>query len=77
MSFYVIQQHLYKTVFLPFPEILFLYFQYTSNYSCITWTAVRLVYNPFSQFISLAELYSQLQLSLWSYPIALGVSNST
>ena len=40
-------------------------------------TAVQLVYIPFSQFISLAELYSQLQLSLWSDPIALGVPTST
>ena len=40
-------------------------------------TAVQLVYIPFSQFISLAELYSQLQLSLWSGPIILGVPTST
>ena len=40
-------------------------------------TAVQLVHNPLSQFISLAELYSQLRLSLWSDPIALGVSTST
>ena len=36
-------------------------------------TAVQLVYNPFSQFISQAQLYSQLQLSLESDPIALNV----
>ena len=36
-------------------------------------TAVRLVYNPFSQFGPQLELYPQLQLSLWSDPIALGV----
>ena len=36
-------------------------------------TAVQLVYNPFSQFISQVELYSQLQLSLKSDPITLGV----
>ena len=39
-------------------------------------TAVRLVYNPFSQFGPQLELYSQLQLSLWIGPIALGVPNS-
>ena len=40
-------------------------------------TAVQLVYNPFSQFVSQLELYSQLQLSLQSDPIALGVPIST
>ena len=45
--------------------------------SCAEGTAVRLVYNPFSQFGPQLELYSQLQLSLWSDPIALGVPNST
>ena len=33
-------------------------------------TAVQLVFNPFSQFVPQLELYSQLQLSLWSDPIA-------
>ena len=33
-------------------------------------TAVHLVFNPFSQFVPQLELYSQLQLSLWSDPIA-------
>ena len=36
-------------------------------------TAVQLGSNPFSQFLSQLELYSQLQLSLQSDPIALGV----
>ena len=36
-------------------------------------TAVQVVFNPFSQFISQVELYSRLQLSLQSDPIALGV----
>ena len=36
-------------------------------------TAVQLFYNPFSQFISLVQLYSQLQLSLWSDPIDVDV----
>ena len=40
-------------------------------------TAVRLVYNPFSQFGPQLELYSQLQLSLWSDLITCGVPNST
>ena len=40
-------------------------------------TAVQLVFNTFSQFVSQLELYSQLQLSLWSDLIALGVPNST
>ena len=40
-------------------------------------TAVHLAYNPFIQFISLAEINSQLQLSFWSDPIALGVPTST
>ena len=40
-------------------------------------TVVQLVFNPFSHFISQLELYSQLQLSLWSDPIALGVPNPT
>ena len=40
-------------------------------------TAVQLVYNPFSQFVSQLELYSQLQLSLQSDPIGLGVPIST
>ena len=40
-------------------------------------TAVQQVFNPFSQFVSLVELYFQLQLSLWSDPISLGVPNST
>ena len=40
-------------------------------------TAVQLVYDPLSRFISLAKLYSQLQLSLWSDPIALGIPIST
>ena len=39
-------------------------------------TAVQLVLNPFSQLVPQLELYYQLQLSLWSDPIALGVPNS-
>ena len=35
--------------------------------------AFCLVYNAFSQFGPKVKLYSQLQLSLWSDPIALGV----
>ena len=38
---------------------------------------VLLAFNPVSQFVSQLELYSQLQLSLWSDPIAFGVPNST
>ena len=40
-------------------------------------TAVQLVFNPFSQFVPQLELYSQLQLSLWSDPIAFSVPKST
>ena len=36
-------------------------------------TAVQLVFNPFSQLVPQLELYSQLQLSLWSDPIAFSV----
>ena len=36
-------------------------------------TAVQLVYNPFRKFVSQAQLYSQLQLSLWSDPITFSV----
>ena len=36
-------------------------------------TAIKLGYNPFSQVVSQLELYSQLQLSLQSDPIAPGV----
>ena len=39
-------------------------------------TAVWLVYNPFGEFAPQLELYSQLQLSLWSDPIGIGVPNS-
>ena len=40
-------------------------------------TAVQLIFNPFSQFASQLELYSQLQLNLWSDPIAFSVPKST
>ena len=40
-------------------------------------TAAQLVLNPFSQFFPQLELYSQLQLSLWSDPIACSVPKST
>ena len=40
-------------------------------------TAVQLVFNPFSQFVPQLELYSLLQLSLWSDPIAFSVPKST
>ena len=36
-------------------------------------TAVQLVFNTFSQFVSQLKLYSQLQLILWSDPIAFSV----
>ena len=54
---------------------------YTSLDPCrwvhVTGTAVQAVYNPFSQFVPQLELYSQLQLSLQSDHIALGVPIST
>ena len=40
-------------------------------------TAVQLVFNPFSQLVPQLELYSQLQLSLWSDPIAGSVPKPT
>ena len=40
-------------------------------------TAVQPVFNPFSQFVPQLELYSQLQLSLWSDPIAFSVPKPT
>ena len=40
-------------------------------------TAVQTVFNPFSQFVPQLELYSQLQLSLWSDPIDFSVPKST
>ena len=39
-------------------------------------TAVQLVCNPFIQLVSQLEIYSQLQLSLWSDPITLSAPNS-
>ena len=44
---------------------------------CVNFTAVQVVFNPFSQFVPQLELYSQLQLSLWSDPIAFSVPKST
>ena len=40
-------------------------------------TAVQLVFNPFSQLVPQLELYSQLQLSLWSDPIAFSIPKPT
>ena len=40
-------------------------------------TAVQLVFNPFGQLVPQLELYSQLQLSLWSDPIAFSVPKPT
>ena len=40
-------------------------------------TAVQLVFNPFSQLVPQLELYSQLQLSIWSDPIAFSVPKLT
>ena len=40
-------------------------------------TAVQTVFNPFSQFVPQLELYSQLQLSRWSDPIASSVPKPT
>ena len=40
-------------------------------------TAVQVVYNPFNQFVSHAQLYSQLQLSLRSDPNAFDVPASS
>ena len=41
------------------------------------YTAVQLVFNPFSQFVPKLKLYSQLQLSLWSDPIPISVPKPT
>ena len=43
----------------------------------LVYTAVQLVFNPFSQLVPQLELYSQLQLSLWSDPIAFSVPKLT
>ena len=40
-------------------------------------TAVQIVFNPFSQLVPELELYSHLQLSLWSDPIAFSVPKLT
>ena len=40
-------------------------------------TAVQLVFNPFSQLVPQLELYSQLQMSLWSDPIVFSVPKLT
>ena len=40
-------------------------------------TAVQLAFNPSSQLVPQLELYSQLQLSLWSDPIAFSVPKPT
>ena len=40
-------------------------------------TTVQLVFNPFSPFVPQLELYSQLQLSLWSDPTAFSVPRLT
>ena len=43
----------------------------------VWFTAVQLVFNPFSQLVPQLELYSQLQVSLWSDPIAFSVPRPT
>ena len=48
-----------------------------SSPTCSWATDVWPVLNPFSQFVPQLELYSQLQLSLWSEPIANRVPKST
>ena len=47
---------------------------YSLGYYSVLFTAVQLVFNPFSQLVPQLELYSQLQLILWSDPIAFSVS---
>ena len=49
--------------------------RFIKNLVSVVITAVQLVLYRFSQFGSQPELYFQLQLSLWSDPIAFGVSN--
>ena len=49
---------------------------YTQN-DPLSGTAVQPVFNPFSQLVPQLELYSQLQLSLWSDPITFSVPKST
>ena len=43
----------------------------------LCFTAVQLVFNPFSQLVPQLELYTQLLLSLWSDPIAFSVPKPT
>ena len=47
------------------------------NHKCAPLTAVQLGFNPFSQLVPQLELYYQLQLSLWSDPIAFSVPKLT
>ena len=47
------------------------------NNLIISLAAVQPVFNPFSQFVRLLELYPQSQLSLWSDPITFSVPKST
>ena len=58
---------------------MFVHFHFSESklWGTMHFTAVQLVYNTFSQFVSQAQLYSQSQLSLQSDPIALGVPTST
>ena len=44
-----------------------------ANVLFLVFTAIQLVFNPFTQFVPLVELYSQLQLNLLSDPIALAL----
>ena len=62
-------QLLEKALQLVLDQLIFL--------ACRPGTAVQLVFNPFSQLVPQLELYSQLQLSLWSDPIAFSVPKST
>ena len=56
-------------------EVCSVYFIYAQR--SVKYTAVQLVFNPVSQLVPQLELYSQLQLSLWSDPIAFSVPKST
>ena len=75
-------KHFYTAIITPVLDHFYITFitQTLATFvNCIHYpnTAVQLVFNPFSQFVPQLELYSQLQLSLWSDPIAFSVSKST
>ena len=58
-------------------KVLTILFRIILDNLSVQYTAVQLVFNPFSQIVPQLELYSQLQLSLWNDPIAFSVPKLT